>query len=254
LTTVSRALLLLVAGCGRIGFGALGTRDDATAVAVADARGLDAFGPCPVSRTAPDPIVMSGDTRDSLDVTVTDVTVAASNAVDGTPIATTTSNASGTYSLPIPTGGVPIAPVLTVSATGYVSAFYTLSFAFAANFQLDPIVFSSSDIAYIYAQSAQPQMGSDGVLEVGLVDCSLTPISGAVITTTPPLRIVYVNAAGAADGSLSATTTSGVGFAVNAPPGQIQVSVTLAGSTFMPREAQVEASPILSGIAMTPLP
>ena len=97
---------------------------------------------------------------------------------------------------------------------------------------------------------ALPSAGDGAVADDGvvlwIVDCTLTPIVGATVVTSPASRAVYADTAQSPDGSLAATTSSGVVYLLDVPTGPLTITAAAAGLVFPPAPLTVHPNPDVS--------
>jgi hypothetical protein len=93
------------------------------------------------------------------------------------------------------------------------------------------------------------QDSGSGFLTVLLVDCTEAATEGATLSLTPSVgQIIYADAAGTPDASLTTTSASGVAFVFNATPGPVLVSATRDGSPFRSVEVEAIAATVTAAI------
>ncbi len=243
--------LLVLAGCGRIGF-------DATSDALVTSTGASALtvAPCPIGRTAPDPLTVSGFAfRATTGIHQAGVAVAAMTSAAGTPIATATTDLLGNFSLSVPTGGVPIAAYFSLTKTGFLTSVSVpdqpLDHAVS---MLAGFMGMQADVDGLYSAGSTAQDTTKGTLFVTVEDCGGTTIAGATIATTPASKIVYSSGI-LPSGSATATGSSGYAWALNVPVGSVQLTATAPGRTFSPHPVAILASSAsFMGTAIRPLP
>jgi hypothetical protein len=249
---------LAVAGCGRIGFGAVG---DAAPGAGADGDGsTQPLLPCPVGASAPDPLMVTGRAvRVSFIGTVTgegNVTAALLDRIGGTTLGSATTSGNGDFSFTVPTGGHPIVPYVTLSKSGLLTSVYIpdeatdqpISFAYG---------FMGTDLGVgsLYSAGNTSRNTSLGTLFVTVTDCSGTGLSGATISLSPPAeKIVYSNNLGVPSSSATQTGPSGYAWALNVPVGSTMLTAALSGATFVPHTVDVLGGSNFMGSTMRPVP
>jgi hypothetical protein len=73
--------------------------------------------------------------------------------------------------------------------------------------------------------------GTTGMIHLIVNDASNSALAGVSVTTSPEGKVGYIDTTGAANPSLTATTAQGYGFVFEEPPGQVEVTFTVAGLT-----------------------
>jgi len=135
------------------------------------------------STTAVDPLVISGTVQSSGGAAfgpTSGVLVQAFGA-DNSLVTSATTDASGNFSLPIPTGGVPFNGYLFMTKSGFVSASAYWSKPLTQATIATPFVFTSAGVGSFYQLAGQSQNFDDGTVVFSIADCSGTPINDAVI-------------------------------------------------------------------------
>ena len=220
-----RKLLVFLAAC-----------DGSTSLAP-DASMPDAGIACVRPTTAPDLIVLTGVTLDL--VTLAPLSNTAIEAV-GTSTISAVSDASGAYSLTLPTGGVPVAGYLHASHAGYLDTYDYAAGPSAAD--------ASSPIPLITAQARDAgaatvgitQTADTGALLVRIADCSGTAIAGAQLGTIGTLR--YGNDQGAPSTTATMTGRMGLVYAYNVPPGTVTLTATYDNQSLVPVTVMIAAN------------
>lgn len=233
-----RFALLVVCGCGRLGF-------DARSVDELDAEPVTPRA-CGASTQAPDPLTIDGTTFQFTSFTndreaIDSVTVEAK--IGDAVVAMAISDDAGNYTLSVPTGGT--SPVLKLryakvgffTTTVYLDAPLDHSIA-----RGDPALLGPSDgplwglggMGSVYSSANTTRDDTAGTLNINVVDCDEQPLAGvAVALDTTPEVFSYLGTDGKP--ALAATATIApfsfvVGF--NAPAALTTVSATAAGKTF----------------------
>ncbi len=249
-----RWLVVALVGCGRIGFDPLGGPGGTSG----DGGGGDATAPlaCPIGTTAPDPLTVSGFAfRATTGIHQAGVAVAAMTTVNGTPIATATTDLLGNFSLSVPTGGAPIAAYFSLTKTGFLTSVSVPDQPTDKNMtNIAGFMGMQIDVDGLYSAGNTTQDTAAGTLFVTVEDCAGTPIAGAMIATTPPAKIVYSSGI-LPSGSATATGTSGYAWALNVPVGTVQLAASAPGKTFAGHPVDILAgSTSVMGTVLRPLP
>ncbi len=133
--------------------------------------------------TAVDPLVISG-TVQSLAGTVVGPTsgvLVQAYGADNSLVTSSTTDASGNFSLSIPTGGVPFNGYLFMTNSGFVPASAYWSKPLTQATISTPFVFGSGDIGFFYQLVGRSQNPDDGTVVFSVADCNGAPINDATL-------------------------------------------------------------------------
>jgi hypothetical protein len=238
------ALLVLLGACSNDGKDGVNPRVDAGAGGV-DASTID-------SPRATPTLIISG--------RATEQTFSGAIAVDGalieayragdetTPIAMTTTNAGGNYTLTIETGTVAIDGYLKATKAGLLDTYLYPPEPVYQDFDMASIVMATQanfDSMSTVAQGGQiPENGFIGLV----VTNGSSPVQGATISSEPtagapgPTVYRYNGTVGTTlfpSATPTSTNTDGVAYVFNAPPGQVTVSAMKTGMTFKSHAVKV---------------
>lgn len=233
-TTWVALVCVALVGCGGDGGGGGGNNDAQVGGGTDAKQFLDA----PI--TAPAQITISGqataqDTSGS--TPLAGVTVAAFRTNDeNAPIATTTTDAQGNYSLTLETGGVAIDGYLKATTSGYKTTYLYPPYPLAMDFDKASILMVTQSTWDSLSQIAQGnQQAGKGIIGLVVTD-GANPVGGATVSSTPAATPVRYNAALGTlvipSADATETHTDGVAYLFNAPPGQLTVSAEKSGLTF----------------------
>jgi hypothetical protein len=229
-------LVLLVAACG-------GSDNKTTADAAADAPGviIDASADAP---PAPAMITISGAAVERTatgSTPVAGVTIAGyRNSDDATPVATTTSDADGNYSLTVSTGGVALDGYLKATKTGLKDTYLYPPAPLAADVSAPINMIAPGTLTLLNAVAQGGQQAGNGLIAMVVVSgatADSTPVEGATVSVTPSTndtRYRYSDPeSGLPSPMVMATADDGTAFLFNVPPSvNVVVSAAKAGSTF----------------------
>jgi hypothetical protein len=240
--------LVVLTGCGRLHFDPLG--ETSTNDGGGDAAALIPHA-CPIGDTAPDPIVITGRARSINAFGVfndePNVMVAAlSGGVTGAPIATTTSDGNGDFSLTVPTGGKPLVPYASLVKSGLLTSIWVPDQAIDGDFRIDSAYMTTPAGVSAFYDIPNPnltrQTTTHGTLLLNIQDCAGIGIEGVTIQITPAAeRILYSSNFGIPSNAATSTGPSGRVWALNLPAGTVQVTATKAGVLFNPLDAEIVA-------------
>jgi hypothetical protein len=152
---------------------------------------------------------------------------------DATPIAMTTSNASGEYAIELATNGQPIVGYLKATAGAYLDTYLYPPGAVVADLVGAPINMLTANTLSLLANTlcGANQTASNGVIAAVVVDATLTPVAGATLAVAPAANKICYNDGGFPNRDATATDTDGVGYMFNVT-GQASVSAMKSGLTF----------------------
>lgn len=160
------------------------------------------------------------------------------NANENTPIATTTTDAQGNFSVTIETHGESIDGFLKATLNGYVTTYLYPPYPLMMDFNMASVIMvkpDTWDLLHTIAAGGQQQEGK-GVVALVVTD-GANPVAGVKVTSepepTPETR--YNGLVGSVvlpNPQATETYTDGVAYLFNLPPGEVTVSATKPGMTF----------------------
>lgn len=180
------------------------------------------------------------------------VVIAAYKITDeNTVVAMTTTDASGNYSLSIPTGGVALDGYLKATKASFVDTYLYPPAPLAADFGMASINLltpGNYDIVYTLTQVTQTQ--GTGIIGMLVVDASNMTVGGATISSTPPSTYRYngTNGLPTSMANAMATQSDGLGYMVNVPPGDVSVTAAKSGLTFKAHTVKARADVLVTTI------
>ncbi|MBA3818937.1 MAG: hypothetical protein H0X17_08600 [Deltaproteobacteria bacterium] len=165
---------------------------------------------------------------------VADAVIAAyRNADEATPVAMTTTTASGAFTLMVPTGGVALDGFLKATKAGFVATYLYAPAPIAADTAMLPIIMlTTGTYGTVYVLAGVGEQANKGTIAVVVTDAANMPVAGATVSSTPAATYKYNGANGLPSGSATATAADGVAYMMNAPLGPVTVTAAKAGSTF----------------------
>lgn len=240
-------MLVLVAGCGRMGFeeSAAESPDAAVAQAMPDAMATVRLGPCPVTGRSGGSLRISGTTVDipafGGSVPRSGVEVEVSTMLGGTPMVKTSSQSDGSYSLSVPMAGDELAAYIALRESGLLPSLLVPDGPLDADVVgLYSPVASDAAVSTLYWVSGVGRKSTAGTLGVMVLDCDGTPIVDAHVAITPePAALVYTDDDGNPDTSLTSTRGKGLVYGLNVPVGTVTVTATKTGETFMSHQVPI---------------
>lgn len=245
--------LVHVAACGRMGFDTQptgGELPDAgfAADALADAPGVRArIGPCQAAVPIPDPVIATSTFVElpayGAATPEPGVTIEARTTPAGAPLATATTAADGTYTLPVATSGEPMPVYFAARKQGMATSVFVPDGPLDGDLiGLYSPILTPSSLDSLYISAGEYRKSADGTLLVLITDCSGAPVANASISISPPPpRVVYVDDTGRLKTSLVQTSAKGLVYALGLAPGTVSLTATKAGATFLTHELDILA-------------
>jgi len=234
-----RTLLALVCaaviGCGDDGGGNHSTID------ANNSHGPDAkeFRDAPPTNNAT--VMISGQVSErsqSGAVLVPGVTINAyRNADENTPIATTTSDAQGNYTLIVQTMGESIDGFLKATKQGYLETYLYPPYPIAMDFNMASVIMvTQSTYDALSNITNSDQAAGKGLIGLVVTD-GTNPVAGATVSCdppagTPPRYNAMVGTLVLPTETAQATFSDGIAYLFNVEPGHVMVSATKTGTTF----------------------
>ena len=169
---------------------------------------------------------------------------------DSTPLATGMTDASGNYSLSVPTNGQAIDGYIKATKSGLVDTYVYPPTAMST----DTSTATASMIStsnYSALTGIEGASSSKGMIILVVLDASSQPMSGATVSTTPSSGIeAYMNSSGEPFSS-SSTYTDGLAFLFNVPTtGTVTVGATKSGSTFATHAVTARAGKLTTTLVL----
>jgi hypothetical protein len=185
------------------------------------------------SSVADDPLIISGTvlTRGPTGVPVSTpgVTVQAFPSSLIAPIATTTSDASGNFSLSVPTGGIPFDGSLSMNGPGLLGASAYWSKPLTSATTTMPFMLTAADEQNLYLSAGASQI-TGSPIALRITDCGGTPLRVDILNLNPePGTNPYLPSQ-----NLNFNFGGPNYWIVNEPNGQVTVSANYKGITLAP--------------------
>ena len=169
------------------------------------------------------------------------------NSDESTPVATATTDASGNYTMMLPTGGVALDGYLKGTLSGFIDTYLYPPKPLSADFDKASMnmVNTSTLDTLSGTLCGNNQDLAKGLVAVIVADANNTAIAGAMVSSTPTAAKYCYNKTGSIgtipDKSATVTETDGIGYMINLPPGQVTVTATKTGTTFASHAVQARA-------------
>lgn len=222
----SFAALMFLVACG--GGGGGGATPDG-------AKSADAHIFMDAPPVVPQMIKFAGITNESMqssDVPLAGVAVSVfASANEATPLAMTTSDANGAYTLMVPTNGSVVDGYIKATKSGYTDNYIYP----AAPFQGDQLMANANLIStnnYGLLAFLVGQTAGNGLIVAEILDSADMSVMGAKVASTPASGTYRYSDSGGTPTSTSSTNTDGASFMVNVPPGHVDISATKSGMVF----------------------
>lgn len=244
---------IVLAGCGRVNFDALGGGGAVDAPEVVVRR-------CPLAATTPSAITLSGKTirilATGFPVDESDVEIQAIDRVGGTMLAQTTSGNNGDFTLMVPTGGQAILPFVQFAKSNLMTSVFVPDEVTNDSVAI-PIAYMGSPTAVdsLYSVVGENRDPTKGTILFMMRDCAGSNLEGVTITVDPPPgRIVYSGGVGIPNaGTTSSRSPYAMAWALNAEPGPTTINAAQTGSTFGTQVVEVLPGDWFMGTVVRPL-
>jgi len=153
---------------------------------------------------------------------------------DTTPVAMTTSDAQGNYSLVIMTNGNALDGYLKATIGGYLDTYLYPPAPVAEDFAGASVYMLTQGTLDLLSGllCGSSQMSTNGVIAALVADANDAAVAGATVSSSPAASKVCYNQGGTPNKNAMMTDTDGVAYMLNVPPGNATVSAAKAGSTF----------------------
>ncbi len=163
------------------------------------------------------------------------ITVAAySNAAPSTVVVMTTTDASGNYSLVIPTMGKPVDGFIKATKSGYMDTYLYAPAPLVADFNMASLnMLTPSEYSLLSGTlCGVTQDTAKATVAVEVIDTANATVAGAMVASSPAASKVCYDQGGFPNKSATMTDTDGVAIMFNVTAGNTMVSATKTGATF----------------------
>jgi hypothetical protein len=166
------------------------------------------------------------------------------NSDENTPVAMTTTDAMGNYTLTIMTGGKPLDGFVKATKTGNADTYLYPPAPLVADFTNASINELDTNLFMTVAQTIGRGQAGQGMIALEVFDTTMMPVAGVAVTSTP--AAAHTGYTGGAplnlpDITLMATIADGRAFLFGLAPGAVMVSATKTGATFKSHSLNVHA-------------
>ena len=163
------------------------------------------------------------------------VAIAVFKASDDSLIAMTTSDATtGVFSISAPSNGAAIDGYLKATIATYKDTYLYPPGPLSSDFANVPVLMltqSTQNLANQLAGAAAPSATKawiGGIID----DAAMTPVMGAVLTSSPAGEIKYNGNAGIPQAQATSTAADGIAYSMNVAAGDVTLGATKTGTTF----------------------
>jgi hypothetical protein len=166
----------------------------------------------------------------------------------GVPFVQTVSDVDGLFELAANTDGTPKETHLEIENIVYLdSHLYPPTPLYQNVTDLEVALFDMNQVVQLEGRADAEQDDALGLVIAGVVDCSLLPVGGATVSTSPEVGdIIYQEPIGFPDRDITATSFEGFAFMFNVPVGDLTVSAQAEGMTF--RDVTIPVVPLSDGV------
>lgn len=155
------------------------------------------------------------------------------NSDETTPIAMTTSDAQGNYSITAMTNGESIDGYLQATKQGYLDTYLYPPYPLMMDYMNAPVIMLTQqtlDTLSTFASGGQMLPGSGKGFIALVVTDGTNPVGGAMVTSSPAASVVRYNGLVGnvvlPSATATMTYTDGIAYLFNETPGQVTVSAT----------------------------
>lgn len=161
-------------------------------------------------------------------------TVAAYKTSDpNTPVATTTTDSAGMYSLTIETGGVAVDGYLEAKLEGYLDLYLYPPKPLTGDYDGASLNIVNENTVSLLSQLCKPNYDpAKGLIAAIIADSAENPIAGATASSNPAAENDCYNGETLPEPELTVTNTDGIAYLLGLPAGEVTVSASLNGTTF----------------------
>jgi hypothetical protein len=186
---------------------------------------------------------------------VPDATIEAFDRSDeATPVATTTTNAQGNFTLEITTTGVALDGFLRASKMNFKDTFLYPPAPIAADTEGVPVIMVTPATFGALSQLAGvQQQAGNGLVALVVADgasSTATPIADATVTSAPAGTIRYNGANSLPSAQATSTAADGIAYVFNAPAGPMTINAAKTGSTFKPTAIKAHADQLTTTVVV----
>jgi hypothetical protein len=165
------------------------------------------------------------------------------NSDPNTAVATAVTDASGNYTMMIPTGGVAVDGYLKATLASFLDTYLYPPKALDADFNMASLNMVNDSTLSLLSGTlcGNAQDTAKGVIAMIVADPNMTPVKGATISSSPAAAKYCYNQGGFPNKQATMTDTDGIGYMINLPPGDVMVSAMMTGVTYVSHKVNARA-------------
>jgi hypothetical protein len=171
------------------------------------------------------------------------VVAAYKNSDPNTVVVMGTTDATGMYSLMIPTGGTAVDGFLKATLSGFLDVYLYPPKPLSADYDGASLnILNQSTLDLLSGTlCGSAQEATKGVIAVLVVDATDTAVAGATVTATPAAAKTCYNQGGLPNRNATMTDADGIAYFLNVPAGEVTVTATKAGTTYRNQKVNARA-------------
>jgi hypothetical protein len=164
------------------------------------------------------------------------------NSDPNTPVAMTTTDAAGMYTMTLETGGVALDGYLKASLAGFLDLYLYPPKPLTADFagaSLNIVNQGTVDLLGTLCQNGQD--AAKGVIALIIADAAENPIAGATVMSNPAAAKYCYNMGQFPGAMATMTQDDGIAYMLNVTAGNVTVNATKSGTTFVSHTVNARA-------------
>jgi hypothetical protein len=172
------------------------------------------------------------------------------NSDPNTAVVMAMSDATGMYSLNIPTNGMPLDGFVKATYNGVLDTYLYPPKPLVADFASASIFMVSANtldlLSNLLCRSQQDL--AKGVVAVLVSDSANAPVAGATVSSTPAAVKYCYNMGGSPSMSATMTDADGIGYMLNVTAGEVTVMASKSGLTFSSHKVNARAGTLTTTV------
>lgn len=162
------------------------------------------------------------------------ITAAFSRGDDATPLATTTTDADGNFTLDVALSGGEFDGYIKATAGGYVDLYFYPTDSLTADYSDASFnMITPGNMGQLSSIANGNQEAGKGLIGLLVADGADQPIAGATVSCNPMAgRYRYMGGNGFPSSSATSTADDGVAFMFSVPAGEVTITATKSGTAF----------------------
>lgn len=206
---------------------------------------------------APAMITISGEAtkRDGANQSAAEgaVVAAYTRSDPNTPIAMTTTDAAGNYTMTIATGGVAVDGYIKATLATYKDLYLYPPKPLTADFAGASLnIVNQNTVNLMHALCQVSADDTKAIVALIVADSAEEPVAGATVSTTPTIpKYCFNGTSGLPDGGVNGpkvTAADGVAYALSITPGEVTVSASKSGTTFSSHKVNAPAGALTTTV------